>query len=87
MDDWGLAGRVVACVHDDTRNIVAANDPTRVSWQSLPCVADPLQLPINDGFAIDFHRVIAAKRDGIRSVICLKVNGTTMGCHCSAVRS
>ena len=60
VDDWGLAGRVVACVHDNARNIVAANDPTRVSWQSLPCFAHTLQLAINDGFALDLHRVIAA---------------------------
>ena len=48
MDDWGLAGRVVACVHDSARNIVAANDPTQVSWQSLSCFARTLQLAIND---------------------------------------
>ncbi|XP_075325281.1 E3 SUMO-protein ligase ZBED1-like [Odontesthes bonariensis] len=60
VDDWGLAGRVAACVHDNARNIVAANDPTRVSWQSLPCFAHTLQLAINDGFALDMHRVIAA---------------------------
>lgn len=57
---WDIAGRVIACVHDNAINIVAANDQTRVSWDSVPCFAHTLQLAINDGFNIYLNRVIAS---------------------------
>lgn len=37
VDTWGLAGRVTACVHDNARNIVLANNSSRVRWNSVPC--------------------------------------------------
>lgn len=60
VEAWGLNGRVVACVHDNARNIVAANSPTRVNWHSVPCFAHTLQLAINDGFPTYINRVIVA---------------------------
>ncbi|XP_070404635.1 E3 SUMO-protein ligase ZBED1 [Nothobranchius furzeri] len=60
VETWGLAGRVVACVHDNARNIVSANSPTRVNWHSVPCFAHTLQLAINDGFTTYINRVIIA---------------------------
>lgn len=49
---WDIMGKIVACVHDNAKNIVSANDQTRVSWDSVPCFAHTLQLAINDGFNI-----------------------------------
>ena len=60
VDIWGLSRRVVACVHDNARNIVSAKSPTRVNWLSVPCFAHTLQLAINDGFATYINRVIVA---------------------------
>lgn len=60
VESWGLTGRVIACVHDNARNIVSANNPTRVSWHSVPCFAHTLQLAVNNGFAAYLNRVIAA---------------------------
>ncbi|XP_073729765.1 E3 SUMO-protein ligase ZBED1-like [Misgurnus anguillicaudatus] len=57
---WGITAKVIACVHDNAKNIVAANDRTRVSWGSVACFAHTLQLAINDGFNIYLNRVIAA---------------------------
>ncbi len=57
---WGITGKITARVHDNAKNIVAANDQTRVSWDSMPCFAHTLQLAINDGFNIYLNRVIAA---------------------------
>ena len=48
---WGLTGKVAACVHDNARNIVAANSPRRVNWDSVACFA------VNDGFNRFVHRV------------------------------
>ncbi|XP_030227714.1 zinc finger BED domain-containing protein 1-like [Gadus morhua] len=60
VEQWGIEGRVIACVHDNAANIVAANRPTRVSWVSVACFAHTLQLAINDGFALYLNRVISA---------------------------
>ncbi|XP_055034115.2 E3 SUMO-protein ligase ZBED1-like [Misgurnus anguillicaudatus] len=60
VDQWGLKGRVIACVHDNAANIVAANSTTRVPWISVACFAHTLQLAINDGFALYLYRVISA---------------------------
>ncbi|XP_035981373.1 zinc finger BED domain-containing protein 1-like [Fundulus heteroclitus] len=61
VETWGLSGRVTACVHDNARNIVQANNPTRVSWKSVACFAHTLNLAVNDGFAsAGVDRAIAA---------------------------
>lgn len=49
VDEWGLKGKVVACVHDNASNITLANTPAFVDWQSCPCFAHTLQLSILDG--------------------------------------
>ncbi|XP_074869271.1 E3 SUMO-protein ligase ZBED1-like isoform X2 [Carettochelys insculpta] len=49
---WGLAGRVLACVHDHTGNVALANSPVHVPWESINCFAHTLQLAINDGFRL-----------------------------------
>ena len=50
-DQWGLAGKVSACVHDNASNMVLAN--TGLEWDSQPCFAHTLQLAINDGFKLN----------------------------------
>lgn len=61
VDTWGLAGRVTACVHDNARNIVLANNSARVRWNSVPCYAHTLNLAVNDGFtAAGVNRLIVA---------------------------
>ncbi|XP_014437169.1 calcyclin-binding protein isoform X2 [Pelodiscus sinensis] len=52
VDRWGLAGRVLACVHDNASNIVLANTPRYVAWESISCFAHTLQLAISDGFSV-----------------------------------
>ncbi|KAJ8342717.1 hypothetical protein SKAU_G00326450 [Synaphobranchus kaupii] len=47
--EWGLLGKVIACVHDNATNIVVANHRL-LEWESVPCFAHTLQLAINDGF-------------------------------------
>ncbi|KAJ8353306.1 hypothetical protein SKAU_G00208730 [Synaphobranchus kaupii] len=51
MESWGLTGRVIACVHDNARNIVSAKNPTRMLgvlelrdeyWQLIEDVAPVL---------------------------------------------
>jgi len=49
VDEWGIKGKVVACVHDNASNITLANTPAFVDWQSCPCFAHTLQLSILDG--------------------------------------
>lgn len=76
---WDITGKIIACVYDNAKNIVAANDQTRVSWDSVPCLGHTLQLAMKDGFNIYLNRVIAAagrlvlhfNQGGIRSVTCL----------------
>uniref|UniRef100_A0A673HB45 BED-type domain-containing protein n=1 Tax=Sinocyclocheilus rhinocerous TaxID=307959 RepID=A0A673HB45_9TELE len=59
VEQWGLDGKVVACVHDNARNMIAANRD--VNWESVPCFAHTLQLAINDGFkAASINRLIGA---------------------------
>ncbi|CAM4549434.1 unnamed protein product [Leuciscus chuanchicus] len=60
VETWGLNGKVSACVHDNARNIVAANSPERVNWDSVHCFAHTLLLAVNDGFNVFVHRVIVA---------------------------
>ncbi|XP_064414915.1 E3 SUMO-protein ligase ZBED1-like [Latimeria chalumnae] len=61
VEKWGLAGRVLACVHDNASNIVLANTPRYVTWESVNCFSHTLQLAINDGFSSSsVDRAIAA---------------------------
>lgn len=54
VDDWA------ACVQDNVSNVVAANSPGRVNWDSVACFAHTLQLAVNDGFSVFIYRVIVA---------------------------
>ncbi|CAM4672977.1 unnamed protein product [Leuciscus chuanchicus] len=58
VEKWALMGRVIACVHDNAKNIVADN--RGVDWHSVSCFAHTLQLAINDGFSLFLNRVISA---------------------------
>lgn len=49
VETWDIM-TVLACIHDNARNIVAANSPACVPWDSVPCYARRLQLRINDDF-------------------------------------
>ncbi|XP_047218327.1 E3 SUMO-protein ligase ZBED1-like [Girardinichthys multiradiatus] len=61
VESWGLRGHIVACIHDNTRNIVSANNPTRVGWSSVPCFAHILHLAVNYRFtATGVSRIIVA---------------------------
>nr|XP_014351682.1 PREDICTED: zinc finger BED domain-containing protein 4-like [Latimeria chalumnae] len=61
VEKWGLAGCVLACVHDNASNIVLANTPRYVTWESVNCFSHTLQLAINDGFSSSsVDRAIAA---------------------------
>jgi len=51
-DEWGISGKVLACVHDNASNIILANSNQFVPWQSSPCFAHTLQLAISDGMPI-----------------------------------
>lgn len=64
VETWGLSGRVTACVHNNARNIVQANNPTRVSWKSVACFAHILKLAVNDGFTASgvSRAIVAAER-------------------------
>lgn len=60
VETWEVTGKVAACVHDNARNIVAANSPRRMNWNSVACFAHTLQLAVNDGFNLFVHLVIVA---------------------------
>ncbi|XP_075797007.1 lysine-specific demethylase 5A isoform X4 [Pelodiscus sinensis] len=54
VERWGLAGRVLACIHDSTNNIMLTNTSRCAAWESIHCFAHTLQLAINDGLS-DTH--------------------------------
>lgn len=51
-EDWGIADKVVACVHDNGTNITVATSRL-LEWDSHRCFAHMLQLAINDGFKLN----------------------------------
>jgi hypothetical protein len=51
-EEWGIFGKIHACVHDNASNITLANSDEFVNWRSCPCFAHTLQLAICDGMAI-----------------------------------
>lgn len=60
VEEWGLTGKIMACVHDNASNITVANQHL-LEWESVPCFAHTLQLAINDGFkAQAMHHLIGA---------------------------
>lgn len=62
-DDWGLCGKITACVHDNASNMVLANTEWS-EWDSQPCFAHTLQLATNDGFKLQpiNHATASASR-------------------------
>lgn len=61
VGEWGLGGKVSACVHDNAKNITLANERLVDEWESVCCFAHTLQLAINDGLKIpNVTRVVAA---------------------------
>nr|XP_046242979.1 E3 SUMO-protein ligase ZBED1-like [Scatophagus argus] len=57
---WGIAGKVTACVHNNTHNIPPAHARTHVTWDYATCFATTLQLAVTDGLSEDLVRIIAA---------------------------
>lgn len=59
-EEWGVLGKVCACVHDNASNMVMANERL-LEWESVPCFAHTLQLAINDGFkTASVNRLVGA---------------------------
>lgn len=60
VETWGVAGRVTACVHNNTQDILSAHACARVNWDYATCFATTLQLAVNDGLSDDLVRIIVA---------------------------
>ncbi|XP_029366973.1 zinc finger BED domain-containing protein 1-like isoform X2 [Echeneis naucrates] len=60
VQTWGVAGKVTACVHNNTRDIFSANTCAHVTWDYATCFATTLQLAVNDGLSEDLVRIIVA---------------------------
>lgn len=56
VQNWGIAGKVTACVHNNTQDILSA----RVTWDYATCFATTLQLAVSDGLSDDLVRIIVA---------------------------
>uniref|UniRef100_A0A3Q3J3I3 BED-type domain-containing protein n=1 Tax=Monopterus albus TaxID=43700 RepID=A0A3Q3J3I3_MONAL len=57
---WGVAGKVTACVHNNTQEMVSAHVCARVTWDYATCFATTLQLAVSDGLSEDLVRIIVA---------------------------
>uniref|UniRef100_A0A8C5D8W6 BED-type domain-containing protein n=1 Tax=Gouania willdenowi TaxID=441366 RepID=A0A8C5D8W6_GOUWI len=51
-EDWGIADKIVACVHDNATNVTGATS-RHLEWESHRCFAHTLQLAVNDGFKLN----------------------------------
>uniref|UniRef100_A0A8C5GJC3 BED-type domain-containing protein n=1 Tax=Gouania willdenowi TaxID=441366 RepID=A0A8C5GJC3_GOUWI len=51
-EDWGIADKIVACVHDNATNVTVATS-RHLEWESHRCFAHTLQLAVNDGFKLN----------------------------------
>lgn len=60
VQTWGIAGKVTACVHNSTQDVLPANARTRVTWDYAACFATTLQLAVSDGLSEDLTRIIVA---------------------------
>lgn len=60
VEAWGMAGRVIACVHNNAQSILPAHACARVTWDSVACFASTLQLAVSDGLSDDVLGVIVA---------------------------
>lgn len=57
---WGIAGKVTACVHNDTQDILSPHACSHLSWDYAACFATTLQLAVGDGLSEDLIRIIVA---------------------------
>ncbi|XP_020513501.2 E3 SUMO-protein ligase ZBED1-like [Labrus bergylta] len=60
VQNWGLTGKVTACVHNNTADALSAHACARVTWDYATCFATTLQLAVNDGLSEDLVHVIVA---------------------------
>lgn len=60
VDTWGIAGKVTACVHNNTQDMLAAHACTGITWVYATCFATTLQMAVNDGLGDDLLRIIVA---------------------------
>ncbi|XP_076586347.1 E3 SUMO-protein ligase ZBED1-like [Chaetodon auriga] len=60
VQNWGIAGKVIACVHNNTRDIPSAHGCAHVTWDYATCFATTLQLAVSDGLSDDLVRIIIA---------------------------
>ncbi|XP_040897497.1 E3 SUMO-protein ligase ZBED1-like [Toxotes jaculatrix] len=60
VQTWGIAGKVTACVHNNTQDILSTHACARVTWDYAACFATTLQLAVSDGLSEDLVRIIVA---------------------------
>ncbi|XP_061585937.1 E3 SUMO-protein ligase ZBED1-like [Cololabis saira] len=60
VQGWGIAGKVTACVHNNTENVLPKQACAPVTWDYATCYATILQLAVADGLSGDLVRIIAA---------------------------
>lgn len=58
VQTWGIAGKVTACVHNDTQDILSPRACTHGSWDYATCFATVLKLAVSDGLSEDLVRII-----------------------------
>ncbi|XP_037830665.1 E3 SUMO-protein ligase ZBED1 isoform X2 [Kryptolebias marmoratus] len=57
---WGVAGKVMTCVHNSAENIWPSQALTHVPWDYAACFATMLQRAVTDGLSEALLRVVAA---------------------------
>ncbi|XP_029019149.1 uncharacterized protein LOC114862715 [Betta splendens] len=60
VQNWGIAGKVAACVHNDTLGVLSAHECAQVTWDYATCFATTLQQAVGDGLSEDLISIIAA---------------------------
>lgn len=60
VQTWGVAGKVTACVHNDTQGFSSDHACAQITWDYATCFATTLQLAVIDGLSEDLIRIIVA---------------------------
>lgn len=60
VHSWGIGGKVTACVHNSTQDVLTAQACPRVTWDYAACFGTTLQQAVGDGLSEDLVRIIAA---------------------------
>lgn len=60
VQTWGIAGKVTACVHNNTHNMLTGQACPRVTWDYATCFATTLQLAVSEGLSEDLLRIVVA---------------------------